>query len=94
MSTFCFFSYQVNKWDDILLQVLVSEEPGVQHRATHLLSNLMEADKEFTEKVVQSQLFEILMAITKQEGEHHKDARKCAEAALEVAAKYGFAKHI
>lgn len=83
---------QVGKWQDILLQVLVSEQADIQHRATHLVCNMMESSKDVTQEIVSSQLFEILMAITKLEGEQNQGSRTCAEAALKTAAKHGFAK--
>ena len=84
----------MEKWQDILLQVLVSEQPDIQHRATHLVSNMMRSSKDATQEVVSSQLFEVLMAITKLEGEQHQGSKECAEAALKTAAKHGLAKAV
>ena len=76
------------------MQVLVSEETGVRHRAAHLLANLMQCDKEFCDEVVSSQLFEVLMAISKVEGEEHRGAKECAQSALEAAATHGLVKPV
>ena len=76
-------------WKDILLQVLVSEEEGIQHRATHLLAAMMETSDSVAKEVVSSQMFEVLMAITKLEGDQHKGSVECAQHALECAAKLG-----
>lgn len=81
-------------WKDLLLQVLVSEEMGVRHRAAHLMANLMECSKEFSDLVVSSQLFEVLMAISKVEGEENRGAKECAESALAAAAKHGLAQSV
>ncbi|XP_067935381.1 protein unc-45 homolog B-like isoform X2 [Watersipora subatra] len=85
---------KVSSWKDCLLQVLVSEEPGVRHRAAHLLSNLMLTNKDFCEQVVSCQLFEVLMAISKVEGAEMAGARECAQAALEAAASHELVKPI
>jgi len=78
----------------LLLQVLVSENVGVRHRATHLLANLMESNCELSQGVVSSQLFEVLLALSKVEGEEHSAVRKCSQSALEAAAKHKLVKHV
>lgn len=69
--------------------MLVSEEDGIQHRATHLLAAMMEISETLAKQVVDSQMFEVLMAISKLEGEKHAGSAKCAQSGLESAAKLG-----
>ncbi|KAK7091996.1 hypothetical protein V1264_009607 [Littorina saxatilis] len=83
---------QVNQWLDIIQQILVTENTEIQHRACHLVMNLMADSKDIATKLVQSQVLEILMAITKLEGPQYVEIRKCAQAALDLAKDHGLIK--
>lgn len=74
--------------------MLVAEEVGIRHRATHLLAAVMTTSKDISDQVVASQLFEVLMAISKVGGEENEGARTCAQSALEAAAKHGLVKPV
>ncbi|XP_076457084.1 protein unc-45 homolog B-like isoform X2 [Babylonia areolata] len=80
---------QVQSWLEILQQILVTDNLEIQHRACHLVMNLMAVDKEIATLLVQSQVLEILMAITKLEGAELADIRQCAQSALDTATEHG-----
>jgi len=54
----------------------------------------MEADESVCKAIVNSQLFEVLLAITKLQGDIHKGSVECAESALKAAAKFGLAQAV
>ena len=47
-------------WLEILQQLLVTEDVGIQHRACHLTVNLMSASKDIATKLVESQVGKML----------------------------------
>lgn len=55
---------------------------------------MMQTDKETANQIVESQLFEILMAISKLDGDEQRGARECAGEALKAAADFGLVKAV
>ncbi|KAL8594973.1 hypothetical protein ACOMHN_038770 [Nucella lapillus] len=80
---------QVKSWLEILQQILVADNREIQHRACHLAMNLMATDEEIATMLVQSQVLEILMAITKLEGEEMEEVRQSAQSTLDTAVQHG-----
>ena len=54
--------------------------------------NMMAADKDIATRLVESTMFEILMAVSKLEGEESKGAKECALKALESAKQWKLIK--
>ncbi|XP_041361777.1 protein unc-45 homolog B-like [Gigantopelta aegis] len=83
---------QVKPWFEIIQALAVNENRELQHRGCHILMNLMASDKEIAEKIVNSEMLEVLMAITKIEDPDRQLAKKCAEQALETAVEFELIK--
>ncbi|KAM4746849.1 protein unc-45 homolog A [Rhinophrynus dorsalis] len=80
-------------WLEILQALLLSENVELQHRGVIVVLNMMTADKEVAEKLMESEMLEILSVLVKNEDEEKK--RPVARAAKECLAKaieYGFIK--
>ncbi|BFZ11471.1 hypothetical protein BsWGS_14510 [Bradybaena similaris] len=80
---------QVASWLDILQVHAVSELPDIQHRACHIIMNIVMANKELASLVVDSPLLEILMAVSRQNNPLEEQATKAAQSTLEKAVEYG-----
>lgn len=59
---------EVKEWDVTLGGLAASKDGALQHRGVCILSNLVHSKKEIAEKVVDTKLVEVLMAITQVEG--------------------------
>lgn len=70
---------QVNSWLDILQVHVVSELPDIQHRACHIVMNIVTADKSLANLVVESPMLEILIAVSKQKDHAAEMATKSAQ---------------
>ena len=86
------YLFQVNNWSEILLSVVVSEVPDIQHRGCHLVRNMVWSHKEIAEKVLEGQMLEVMMALSIIEDPVKENARECAKAVLEQAEEYGIVK--
>ncbi|KAI5722706.1 hypothetical protein M8J76_012346 [Diaphorina citri] len=76
-------------WVDIFKQILAHPDVGVQHRALVIVGNILSAGKELAERVLSTELMEILMALTLLEGEERGEVRKLALQALAKGEEYG-----
>ncbi|KAL3889632.1 hypothetical protein ACJMK2_001968 [Sinanodonta woodiana] len=84
---------QVNQWYEIMLSLIATENPEIMHRGCYILKNLIYAEKEIAEKVLEGQLMEALMAVSILTEKTKESAAQCAKEALEKAVEYGFIKH-
>ena len=50
------FDRQVNKWEELLLSVVVNESTDIQHRGCYIVRNMVHADKDIAEKVFAGQV--------------------------------------
>ncbi|KAM4677165.1 protein unc-45 homolog A [Discoglossus pictus] len=80
-------------WLEILQALLLSDITELQHRGIIIVLNMMAADRELAEKMMESEMLEILSVLAKNEEEEKK--RPVARAAKECLAKaveYGVIK--
>lgn len=72
-------------WPEVVQAVLANPDPSVTHRGLVLIKNIIQADIEFAAKIIETNIMELLMALTKVE-----DAKitKLAEEALRAAENY------
>ncbi|XP_048256515.1 protein unc-45 homolog B-like [Haliotis rufescens] len=82
---------EVKGWYEIIQGLAVEEEIQLQHRGCHILKNMM-VDRDTAEKIVASQDFEVLMAITMLKDPQREAATKCAKEALDLAEEHGLIK--
>ena len=71
---------------------MVSENTEIQHRGCHILMDMVASEKEIAETIIQSEMLEVLMAVTKLTEPERENARKCAERALETAVELDLIK--
>lgn len=82
----------VNSWVDLLLALTVNESLEMQHRGIYILMNMIGADKEIAAKIVEGQLLEVMMAVSRFEDPEKKTIQECAEAALQKLTEYELIK--
>ena len=78
---------QVKSTMEILKELAVSENKDLQHRGLYILANLVEASKEIAQKIIESEIFEVLVAL--QQGECAPPVKASATRALQKAVEYG-----
>jgi len=71
-----------------------SDFPDIQHRGVFILASMMAADKEVAYHIVNSNLMEVLMAISKLEEPERKASAKLAEQALKQAEEWNLIRSV
>ncbi|KAM3925544.1 protein unc-45 homolog A [Leptodactylus fuscus] len=80
-------------WLEILQALLLSENIELQHRGAVVVLNMMTADKELAEKLMESEMFEILTVLaSKGEEEKKRPVARAAQECLSKAVEYGLIK--
>ncbi|ESO08016.1 hypothetical protein HELRODRAFT_110263 [Helobdella robusta] len=82
------------QWFEIMQGLLAHENPEIQHRGTFIIYNMMCADKEMATRLVESNMLEVLMAVSKLDEPERKNARQMAEKALKQAEEWGLVTHV
>uniref|UniRef100_A0A8D8UG58 Protein unc-45 homolog B n=1 Tax=Cacopsylla melanoneura TaxID=428564 RepID=A0A8D8UG58_9HEMI len=72
-------------WEEIFQQILAHPDQGIQHRAVAIVNNLVASSQENAEKVLATQIMELLMALSLLEEEGRGDGIK--KLALQALAK-------
>lgn len=72
--------------------MIVNEIPEIQHRGCYIMINLLDLGKESSEKLLEGQMLEILMAVTILNDPERQRAKKLCDEALKKAEKYGIIK--
>ena len=80
------------QWFNIISQLMACELPDIQHRGVYIVFNLMSADKDIAQRLVESTMLELLMAIAIIEEPERQKAKECAEGALDKAVEWGLIK--
>lgn len=81
-----------DQWFTILQQLVAAEIPDVQHRGTFILANMMAASKDIAQRLVESSMLELLMALAKLEEPEKQKTKECAENALAKAVEWELIK--
>ncbi|XP_075063928.1 protein unc-45 homolog A [Mixophyes fleayi] len=80
-------------WLQILQALLLSESIELQHRGSIIVLNMMSEEKELAEKLMESEMFEILTVLSKNENEEKKrPVAHAAQECLTKAVEYGLIK--
>ncbi|KAH9373432.1 hypothetical protein HPB48_009477 [Haemaphysalis longicornis] len=80
---------EVKDWEEIFGGLAAHKDEGLQHRGLCILHNLVHSTREVAERVVDSKLLEVLLAITQVEGTASSDkVRKLAEETLAKAEQW------
>jgi len=68
--------------------------PDIQYRGIFLLASMMSADQEVAHRIVNSNLMEVLMAVSKLEELERQASAKMAEQALKQAEEWNLIRSI
>ena len=68
------------------------ETPDIQHRGVYTVMNMISADKELAARLIESDMLEVLMALSRLEGAEFAATQTCANEALAKAVEWGIIK--
>lgn len=80
--------FDANDWAEILRFLLANPKLEVQHRGVVIVLNMMKSAKDIAAKLVETDIMEILMALTKTDSEKDKKVKNLAAEALGAAADW------
>lgn len=80
------------QWFDILSGLAAHEKADIQHRGLFILQNMMETDKELATKLVESNMLEVLMAVSRLSEPERQKSKQCADKCLEKAVEWSLIK--
>ena len=84
---------QAKDWEEILMVISSASDLDIQHRALFLVKNIIFVDKALAEKIINTKLFNVLMAITLPEVENiGGNIKNLAKDILEKCQSYGLIK--
>lgn len=84
----CIKVFDTNTWLEHMKFLLANPKQDLQHRGVVILHNLMNSTKEVAARLVETDLMELLMALTKSELVENEKVKKLAAEALEAAANW------
>jgi len=79
---------ETNQWYDILQSLAIHPAVQIQHRGMHILMNIMTADKDICQQIVESPLFEVLLAFSKFDDPERASVKTTANRCLEIATEW------
>lgn len=79
----------VEQWPETLRCLLANPNSEIQYRGTYMLYNIIKDDKDFAAKVFETDIMEILMALSKLNDEAHIRANEYAQKCLNAAEDLG-----
>lgn len=77
---------------DILKHILISDDREIQHRASYIVANVLESSKEMAELLIAGDVFEILLALTNENGKDNQAIKEHLERGLKAAKDWGLIK--
>lgn len=80
---------QLDAWLELLQGICVNPDKEIRFRGVHIVSNVIESKKENAKKIVETNLLEVLMALTKDDSPENKRIAARAEEALDQAREWG-----
>ncbi|RCN29940.1 tetratricopeptide repeat protein [Ancylostoma caninum] len=82
---------EVKTWPDVFKEIAMHEDPEAQRRGLMGIANIMESDEKLCAEIVASEVFRVLVAITKlgPKNEARKGATEQAKRGLAAAEKFG-----
>ncbi|XP_036399618.1 protein unc-45 homolog A-like [Megalops cyprinoides] len=79
-------------WLEILQALLLSESPELQHRGAVIALNVMKAERDLAERLMESEALEILSVLAKGDASTKSPVASAAKQCLDVALEYGIIK--
>ncbi|XP_022112505.2 protein unc-45 homolog B [Pieris rapae] len=87
--TCCRKILDLDSWLESLRCLLANPNKEIQYRGTYLLYNIVKEDIDMAARVFETDVMEILMAITKLDDQECKRAKECAQKCLNAAEELG-----
>ena len=84
----CIKIFDTKDWLESLRYLLANPNSDLQHRGIVIVLNMMKSTKEVATRVIETDIMEILMALTKSDTVQNKNIKQLAAEALEAAAKW------
>lgn len=84
----CWKIFDSKNWLESIHFLLANPDPDVQHRGVVIVSNMIQSTKQVAAKLIETDVMEILMALTKSETVKNPRVKQVAATALEAAAKW------
>lgn len=82
------------QWVEVMQGLAANDLPDIQYRGIFLLASMMSADQEVAHRIVNSNLMEVLMAVSKLEELERQASAKMAEQALKQAEEWNLIRSI
>lgn len=86
--TCCKKMFEPNSWLDILHALVANPSPEVQHRGIVIILNIINANKELAEKILATDIMELLMGLSQFPDDARAKARETAQKCLVAAQQY------
>lgn len=84
--------FEAASWLEVLHRVLVNEENEIQHRGACIVHNMMSCSKSVAEKLIETDIMEILMALSLTDDPKCAKARDLAKDSLKAAEEWKLIK--
>lgn len=81
----CSKLFEVSDWQERFKELLAHPDPGTQYRGSVIVYNVISSSKENAEKIVETGILEVLMALTLLKEDGMEKVREFAEKSLKVA---------
>lgn len=85
----CAKIFDASSWLESLQCLLANPNANMQYRGVAIIKHMMECSRDVAEKLIETNVMEILMALTKSENDKLKDVKPLAEEALKTAESWG-----
>ncbi|XP_076278905.1 protein unc-45 homolog B-like [Lasioglossum baleicum] len=88
----CIKIFDSKDWLESLRFLLANPNLDLQHRGVVIVSNMIKSTKDVAARLIETDVMEILMALTKNDTAENKKIKEIASSALEAAAKWKLIK--
>jgi len=80
---------EIKSWPSVLTEICMAEHAEVQRRCLMAIANMIESDEKVAAQIIASEVFAVLVAITKLQGDQSREgSQKEARRALAAAQKH------
>lgn len=83
---------EIKSWPEVFQEMAMSENPEIQRRCLMGIANMVEADEKIAAEIMATEVFQVLVAITKLNNNEREESQKEAQRALSAAEKFGLIK--
>lgn len=90
----CIKIFDSKEWLESLRFLLANPNSDIQHRGVVIVSNMMNSTKDVAARLIETDVMEILMALSKNDNIENKKIKELASNALEAAAKWELIRNI